>query len=705
MPNKIQIGMQRVAKGLFGINFGGPGAGSYDDSRAFVLGLPTGESSDVDQPYAVHAVIATALEILAGDSASIPLEVWLDDADEPEEAHPLLDLFANPSDDMDAHQFGIGTHISRLLTGEGVWYYPDLSIRTPGGPSTVVSKGGIQLLDPRRLTATKKNGEENWTIKKGGEDVPLDMDYLTVFKRFNPYSDLRGLSKVASVMAEIAGDYAAAKWNERFFSEQNGVPSGLLKPSTGSVAGGDMGRDQRREILRTWNQKHGNKKRSVGILPAGWDWQDLGVTQRDMDFRELREYSREQILAAFGVPPFLAGVLDKANYANAREQKAVYWNGTITRFMAGYCSAINSDFLPKLRITGVTVKPCWDNVKALLENLTEKVEVAGKLLLMGYTRRQINNRLELGFDMDDVSDADVQYMPFSLTTVQNIVEPPETPEPPPTTHVEQEEGEEGEEKALKVSLVDGATDKRRGIVWRAIDAQTGDLVRKFDKIMRRHFHNIENEVLGNIKGLKGWLYQQKAKDPPLLFNLSKSKRSLQKMTAPQYRATMKRGGHSLMADVGLDIAFDLNDPVAMARLAELTSLITRVDDTIETALRATMIEGIEAGESVTQLSARISNDFALSMGKSLVIARTETGAAYNSARVISMGQAGIEEHEWLSSRDGDVRDSHLAPLDGERVKVGEPFMNGLEYPNAPGIPEETINCRCATVPVVDGRKN
>jgi len=86
------------------------------------------------------------------------------------------------------------------------------------------------------------------------------------------------------------------------------------------------------------------------------------------------------------------------------------------------------------------------------------------------------------------------------------------------------------------------------------------------------------------------------------------------------------------------------------------------------------------------------------------IARTETIKAYNGARAQEMVNNGVEQHQWLSSRDKAVRDSHRQ-LDGRVVKVGDPFKSGLTFPgDRSADAAEVVNCRCTTVPIIKPKK-
>jgi SPP1 gp7 family putative phage head morphogenesis protein len=118
-------------------------------------------------------------------------------------------------------------------------------------------------------------------------------------------------------------------------------------------------------------------------------------------------------------------------------------------------------------------------------------------------------------------------------------------------------------------------------------------------------------------------------------------------------------------------------------------------------IRQEIAEGIDEGESATQIAKRVADFLKVySISDARRIARTESAAGFNGGRNIAMERVGIDEHEWLSARDADVRDSH-AREDGNTVRLGELFpVTHLEYPGADGPAEEVINCRCVAVPVV-----
>jgi SPP1 gp7 family putative phage head morphogenesis protein len=82
------------------------------------------------------------------------------------------------------------------------------------------------------------------------------------------------------------------------------------------------------------------------------------------------------------------------------------------------------------------------------------------------------------------------------------------------------------------------------------------------------------------------------------------------------------------------------------------------------------------------------------------VARTELSSSENLGMYESEKELGVEYHKWRTARDERVRDWHV-DMEGQIVRVGDLFSNGLEYPGDRNGPlEEVINCRCSLVSVI-----
>jgi hypothetical protein len=141
-------------------------------------------------------------------------------------------------------------------------------------------------------------------------------------------------------------------------------------------------------------------------------------------------------------------------------------------------------------------------------------------------------------------------------------------------------------------------------------------------------------------------------------------------------------------------------------IANRQNLLSNVPDEIYQQIQNELSTGLNAGETLAQLSARITQVFdEIEQGRADVIAATETAAAYGYASQQAALAAGIKYKKWLHSPiPKEPRPDHIA-IDGLIVPIDEPYPVGdplLMYPHAPdGSPEDVINCRCISIPVTE----
>ncbi len=131
------------------------------------------------------------------------------------------------------------------------------------------------------------------------------------------------------------------------------------------------------------------------------------------------------------------------------------------------------------------------------------------------------------------------------------------------------------------------------------------------------------------------------------------------------------------------------------------SILTTASDRIKASLR----EGFEKGEGLGDLQARVRELYdGMSRERAEMIARTETVFPANLGALRGYEQAGVESKEWITTRDGNERDTHAA-MDGEVIPIGDEFSVGMDRMLAPGggaRPEENINCRCTIAAIGPG---
>jgi len=270
------------------------------------------------------------------------------------------------------------------------------------------------------------------------------------------------------------------------------------------------------------------------------------------------------------------------------------------------------------------------------------------------------------------------------------------------------------------------TEEKRVEFWKLYTGQEEEVIEKVKKRTKRVYRDLLLSVRKKLKTIAGGKKEAAANIETKAFTDAEMERLLAinveewgAMLADEITDTLKfsqvDAASGLAAEIGLSATITtIEDPFIAAFYADYPvylaegptsdlafdirrSVLTAVNssdigsvNSLREAIRVALDKSLAAIDlKMNQLDARADR-----------IARTETIKANNGARIAEMGNNGIEQHTWLSSRDNAVRDSHQK-LDGETVLVGEPFNNGLNFPgDRAASAREVVNCRCTTIPVV-----
>jgi hypothetical protein len=133
------------------------------------------------------------------------------------------------------------------------------------------------------------------------------------------------------------------------------------------------------------------------------------------------------------------------------------------------------------------------------------------------------------------------------------------------------------------------------------------------------------------------------------------------------------------------------------RVAKLSGSIS---ETTQQQIRDVIAQARRDGVGVGELAKRIRSDVfgdQISTARATTIARTETVGALNEGAMLKAKRGGVfRSKQWVSQRDGRVRDTHRAAEAAGWIPIDQLYSNGLDYPHAPGSPAaEVINCRCS----------
>jgi len=148
--------------------------------------------------------------------------------------------------------------------------------------------------------------------KADGTTSPFAAEDVVHLRKPTPLDDYYGASPISSAKSRIERRQYATNYQRDFFLN-NARPDAILKFE------GQMTPEGKQEIRDKFEARHkGEGKNSrVAIFEGGLEYQQISVSQREMDYIESLKFTRDDILVAFQVPKAIVAVTDDVNRANA----------------------------------------------------------------------------------------------------------------------------------------------------------------------------------------------------------------------------------------------------------------------------------------------------------------------------------------------------------------------------------------------------
>ena len=220
----------------------------------------------------------------------------------------------------------------------------------------------------------------------------------------------------------------------------------------------------------------------------------------------------------------------------------------------------------------------------------------------------------------------------------------------------------------------------------------------FAKDLAKLFRLQGAEVVTNFRQKSKFMTFEKIHTTVALFSFSKWQKLFEDKGKPYLSEAIKLSGEN-MAD-SLGEIWDFDSPEVQAQLGvRATKYSLSVNETTRNKITRILQKGVENNSSIDTIAAELARSFKeMEVFRAIRIARTETVGSTNFGRMSAMkSSARVTKHMWISQRDKDVRETHSV-LDGQIVKIGQPFNVPGDYRGDPAWPSD-INERCGTIPV------
>ena len=365
--------------------------------------------------YLKNAIVYRCVNEISKGASAVPFIVKA--GDQILEQHPLIDLLNRPNPLQSYSEFFSSLYGYILLSG-----------------NAYVLKVGSELGSPKELHQLRPDRIQ---IKGGGNPIPEKYEYtvngrvqntylvdqengyseLKHIKLWNPLDDYYGCSPLSAAAVEVDQFNMSSKHNVNLLS--NGArPSGavIFKPKDDAGFAVNLTESQRQQLLTDLNNRFtgaGNAGRPM-LLEGDFDWKEMGLSPKDMDFLNLKHMSATDIAMCFGVPSQLVGVPDAQTYSNVAEARLALYEETIIPYLRKIASDMNEWLVPMFG-DNLTLEFDVDNIPALSERKKRTYENVTSAVREGIMTRN-EARQQLGLDpIDGADDLYISATLFPLT--------------------------------------------------------------------------------------------------------------------------------------------------------------------------------------------------------------------------------------------------------------------------------------------------
>lgn len=242
---------------------------------------------------------------------------------------------------------------------------------------------------------------------------------------------LLGMSPIEIARESVGMALAAQDYGARFFAND-------AKPTGGWIEFPGSFKDaEAKKVFRESYQQaqSGANRGKVLVLENGMKFHEVGVTNRDAQFLELRKFQITDIARLFRVPPHMIGDLDRATFSNIEQQSLEFVMHTMTPWAERWEASIEAELLPDDE--GLEVE--FDFANLMRGDAASRAGYYQSGIQNGWLTR---NEARLAENLNPLEGLDEPLRPLNMTEESDAEEAEGEPaEKPPTPEPKEPEDE------------------------------------------------------------------------------------------------------------------------------------------------------------------------------------------------------------------------------------------------------------------------
>lgn len=175
-----------------------------------------------------------------------------------------------------------------------------------------------------------------------GEEIPLNVDEVITSFLPSPTDPYRGESPIGALAKDFAQSDAQSAWQAALY-RNSAQPGGIIK------VGRKLNDTEWDELVERWKMQHqgvANAGRVAVLEGEAADFVPLAYTQRDMQFAETKNLTRQAVFDAYAFPKFGVGDVDDVNRASAEASMVLMAQTLTVPRVKDIQAVLNHRFLP-----------------------------------------------------------------------------------------------------------------------------------------------------------------------------------------------------------------------------------------------------------------------------------------------------------------------------------------------------------------------
>lgn len=719
-----------------------------------IAGRPYRDSWDIERAYregmAKVTWVTRCIDAISGNQARLPVILRKDNSPSGKivtdnKNNGILDIL-NTKSNMGENSFVFRYRLSSqlLLSSRGAFIE-----KVRGKDGSIVA---LQLLPPQHTSPIpdpKKFVAGFEVDMRNGTKIILPPDDVIWIRKPHPLDPYLSLTPLESAGVAIEIENLSKLYNRNFLLN-DGRPGGMI------VVRGEIDDDDKDE-LRARFRGNVNRAGAITVVSSdeGVDYVDTGASPRDANYIQMRQITKEEILAAFGVPESVIGNASGRTFSNAGEEHRVFWNETLLPHLEligrgldeldpeHYIDFDTSDvpililykqereryLLDEFQNGLISGNEYRANTgrKRVDSDLMQAMLANPNLTPIGYTDRRFDSQEQA--QQQQAMTGQPPGMPGVAAAGQMPMMPPGAPGAPgeqplpepgslPAQMVDLSGGQpqegmtatlnaEASQQMASPSALSAFNEQMQAksaeirSEWEIkADSSSDTWTEILDRTLERFFERQQRVVLEKALGAKS----KKAVDAGTLevdsiYDASVWNKQLEDDVRPVLAGIVKDASQIASEQTGIPV--DMEDEEVKEMLDAQMQRVQKTNSTTKDEVASAILIALALSDDedrVGMLKAALSAIFINILAKrKRSIAEHESQTSHNAGTYFGARQSGAKTKTWVTRKDAKVRGEHKL-LENKTVELSDDFAIGPETLRFPGdplaAPHLTMNCRC-----------